>query len=485
MADDLGARNPAYCLPYELLLEVWKHARSQGFVSEKGRTWIPTAFTVSQVCKWWRRAAITTPDLWREIRFLSNAQTPKIVEMIKLQLDRSDGRSLDIAGRLWCSGPAASAIFQREKEVAHQLLSLLSRYALQWDSFSIVVEGASALRDCDTMLALIDNLVCCVDAPHLEHLQIECSGYQGQRYGAVSRCRHLRLEEGLWNVSHLHLRSASVDLQETPLARLTTLDIGCLPPDLRFLLSDFGEILTRASSLCSLCFTGPCLQGGSLGYGPIHMPCLRSLTFNECSSDLDDDGFMFELHCLISAPNLVSLVLGGLQYTALRDFLRSTGGGIRPKYPALARLCLRNVETFNLVIPSAQMQLELCAELARRFPTIEHLELENKSCFLLSSLVADTQRNPYLFLFPHLCKLSWLPLRAGDSDSIKKYMTARASAGKPLTSLRLQDSRFVRVSKSDIEWFEKRVQLELSSHIQDPDPYEWPGQVSPPAQALQ
>ncbi|TFK51675.1 hypothetical protein OE88DRAFT_1449844 [Heliocybe sulcata] len=457
-------RTPAYCLPYELLMEIWKHIRDSGQL--QNGVWVTSTFTVSQVCRWWRSAALSTPELWQEVRFSVPVRRAKATDMLRLHLERSGDLPLDIEGRLMCDWrpPHYSWLHTtREGTVfPEDLMAALTKHADRWRTLSIQVDGD--FPPCSRMIMhLIDihlsPLSRPLRTPRLRNVQIQCGEYGQMSFG-----------RGIPQLSRLHLRSILIDLDFTgpTLAHLTALDVGCLPPRLRFLHADFRDILARAPNLARLCLTGPCLQGGSLDYTPIHMPALRELAFNECASDEDEDGFMLELHHVISAPHLSCLTLSGLKYLALCDFLRSLSGGVpsaAQKYPALTRLRLRNVETcdysdqFTTLSTTSSDATGL--QIGRQFASIKHLELENKSCLLLRQLGLLTGRYTADPPLPNLRTLSWLPYRAGDGLTIQDFIARRTRLEVPLNSLQLQKSDHGRVEDYVAEWFRSHVQVDL------------------------
>ncbi|KZT27762.1 hypothetical protein NEOLEDRAFT_58357 [Neolentinus lepideus HHB14362 ss-1] len=459
MTDD---SRPAYCLPYELLLQVWKDSQNQGLI--KNGVWIPQAFVVSQVCRWWRSAALATPDLWREIRFLMTAATPKVIGMVELCLNRSKGCPLDIEGRIGhCDQYSRTG-----KQVAGQLMAALSKHAGRWETFSLQVDG-KRLTDSWPVMMVIDFYITHATTPRLKNLQIYCGGYRISSSSSLESpndvCRQLQLGRGLPQLSRLHLRSAAINANKAALSNITSLDFGCLPRRLRFLYTDLREILASATNLASLSFTGPCITGRnprrSSGYMPLHMPSLRELAFSECTSDEDDDWFMFELQ--ISAPNLSSLTLSDLSDVTLDGFFEVflvAGSSRSLKYPALTRLCLRNVETFDV------NQISLTApvmgrSISQHFDSIKHLELGSKSCSLLSELTALRARSNAELPFPHLRELSLLPFSSCDGQAIQDFLAARLALGIPMEILHLQQSDYARLEPSIVDYFRKHIQVDL------------------------
>lgn len=124
---------PAHRLPHELVAEVLVLARE---------SW-ESAFPLSRICRAWRQVAISTPQLWTEIKLYVESWTiPKKMFLLKTFCERSSGLRLSVA--IETEEPEYD-----EEWDGMRLVEGLRPYLEQFDSLSLTVPG-------NTFLALVN-----------------------------------------------------------------------------------------------------------------------------------------------------------------------------------------------------------------------------------------------------------------------------------------------------------------------------------------
>lgn len=441
-------------LPDEIWTKIWDCIPAQ----ETDKL-LPFAFVASWVSANWRRVAIHTPSLWRNIRI--SLHFP--VELLKIQFERSTAIPLHVhIDLLWLNSIGSEGTFRNEDSLV-LAVSLLAQSVDKCRVFELNASCASRdakmYRRCLTaVMAPLNN----ARAPRLERLHIRCP--EEDHPGPI-------FTGGVPRLSHLTLLATRCGTYLPILKGLTSLELSCFPHGNAMTPADFQNTLAACPDLTHLMIRNECItydrRYASARESPLFLlPSLLSL-----SIELHHVDRYFARHFFagFSAPHLESLHLQHFQWESYRAFVDAMCKDSTPRFPSLSKLSLVNVDILHTVLDAKSQNY--CVKLLQCFPSVEELAIHTEdpgdSDFLRLLIPSATQE----VLCPHLRSLSWLRQFPAEDEEhlLRDLVSSREAAGLKIDKLVCFHDAFAEFDPHTRDWICKHTKVELRDSVAFPE----------------
>jgi hypothetical protein len=396
---------------------------------------IPDVVVVSQVTRYWRNVALSTPSLWDTIRINASHRS---MDLPIAFLTRSKPSTLDITLAFPEVLPLTGL---KVVSILIPYFGHIRRLAIESDDNEHVVQQ------------LLDSLS---DFPALSLRKLEISLELGNRQDAsLWSGKTLIFANGAPLLSSIELRGISLACCNPPLDAITHLSLDS-DADGTMLMpyGYFCSALTACTSLSWLELRGRLFTFTSTdSVRQIEIPSLTSFAVGY-PIHYRQDHYIRSIFETISAPALRTLSLNYMYRLTLQvvvEFIQS-----RTLYPKLQHLRLeepaveRMTTSFIRATPSiTQLTLMYVGGIPRKMAALAPL-LGLKQQLVSQTDIVDIP-------WP---RLQTLTIYVFDEVFIRDLITTRIAIGAPLVTLRIESSTYDDLHSCQIEWCRSRVNVE-------------------------